>query len=561
MARPDVNFQIMDFEQAKQIRSPHENDWRLASAYCLPQHYGSWTTDGPVTLGNQQAALRRTVFDSTGQRSLPKYMAILERLATPIGSKYHTLESDNPALNKSYRVRTFFGALNDLVFKRRYGPRANFRASSNEVYASMGTYGTAPLYIGPRIPNALSRQPSMLYKACSLRNIYIMVNAQGEVYKVFRRYWLNLHSFEQEFPNVELPRTLALEKQKPQPNQQMYVECVHIVQPQPDFDPEAWDQRRMPFVSYHVCITDKQYIDAAEGGYRSMPYVTPRTFTMPEDAYGFAPAVAAIASMGGASTVKKAYLKQGNLAAEPAILAADDGVLNGTVDIRPAAINYGGIDRMGRKLIDTLQPGRWDINEHILEGEQSDIEDSFFVTLFQILTETPEMTATEVLERVAEKAALLSPTMGRLQTEFLGPTIERELNVFDELGWLGHGDLVMPPELIEAAGEYQIQYTSPMAKSQYAEEVSGFARAVEFALSIVEATQDPSHLDHFEFDTAIPEMADKTAVPTRWMASPEQLSAKREQRGQQQQTQQMIEAAPAVTGALKAVNDMNRPKA
>ena len=35
------------------------------------------------------------------------------------------------------------------------------------------------------------------------------------------------------------------------------------------------------------------------------------------------------------------------------------------------------------------------------------INDAFLVTLFQILTETPEMTATEVIERTREKGALL----------------------------------------------------------------------------------------------------------------------------------------------------------
>lgn len=555
MARTDVRDILRDYEVAKQTRSPHEDDWRLASAYCLPQHYGAWTLDGPVGPNQQHRMLRRTVFDSTGVRSLPKYMAILERLVTPQGTKYHVLESDNSALNKSWRVRNYFDALNALMFKRRYAPRAGFRTASNEVFASLGAYGTGPTFVGKRIPNALSRTPSILYRSLRLRDIFILVNAQNEVYKVFRRYFVNVPQFKQEHPGQPLPPTLAMEDKGGTPNVNKYVEMIHVVEPQLEFDPEAWDARRLPFVSRYVCVTDGTYVGDDEG-YASFPYIVPRTFTMPGDAYGFGPAVQAIASMGGASTVKKAYLQQGNLAAVPAILAADDGILNGTVDIRPGHVNYGAIDRQGRKLVQTLEPGRWDINEHILEGEQHDVEDSFFVTLFQILTETPEMTATEVLERVAEKAALLSPTMGRLQTEFMGPLIEREIAVFNELGWLPD----MPPELVEANGEYEVQYTSPMAKGMYAEEISGFVRAVEFALGIVEATQDPSHLDHFDFDTAIPEMADKTAVPTRWMLSPDKLAEKRDQRGQQQDTQQLIDAAPAITGAVKTLSDMRKPR-
>jgi hypothetical protein len=258
--------------------------------------------------------------------------------------------------------------------------------------------------------------------------------------------------------------------------------------------------------------------------------------------------------MGGASTIKKSHLKQGNLAAEPVILAYDEGVLNGNVDLRPGHINYGGVDRQGRKLVQTLDGGRWDINEVLLQGEQHDVEDGFLVTLFQILVDTPEMTATEVLERVAEKAALLSPTMGRLQGEDLGPTTEREIDVLDEMGRLPE----MPPELIEARGEYEVQYTSPLAKGQYAEEVKAFIQACEFALGLVEATQDPSHLDHFNFDVALPEIADKTAVPTRWMTDPAMLEAKRQQRGEQQQTQQLVEAAPAMASVAKTAVDIQQ---
>lgn len=560
MPKQSVNDCIMQYEQAKQIRQPHENDWRLASAYCLQQHYGQWMTDGPsFSQGNTTAAaLRRTVFDSTGMRSLPKYMAILERLLTPAGSRYQILAASNMNLMKNYRVRQYFDLLNDTLFKWRNNPRANFRAASNEVYASMGAYGTGPIFVGRRIPNAISRAPSLIYKACPLKDIFILVNDQGEVYRVFRRYYLNLPGFLQAFPNVALPRTLALEASKTGgPNLSTYCEFFQDVCPQEDFDPEAWDERRMPFVSRNVCVTDKQYVDAVDKGYKSMPFLTPRTFTVSGDPYGFGPAVNAIASMGGASAVKKAYLQQGNLAAQPAILAADDGVINGTVTIKPGHVNYGAIDRQGRKLMGTLEPGRWDINAELLKEEQSDVEDSFFVTLFQILQDRPEMTATEVLEHVADRASLLSPTMGRGQTEFLGPMTERDIDVLDELGVLPP----MPPELVEAAGQYEVQYTSPMAKGLYAEEVSGFSRAVEFALGITEATQDPSHLDHFNFDVAIPEMADKTAVPTRWMASPEMLEEKRQSRQQQQDTQQAIEAAPAAAQVMNAASKAKQVQA
>jgi hypothetical protein len=287
-----------------------------------------------------------------------------------------------------------------------------------------------------------------------------------------------------------------------------------------------------------------------------MPYRIPRTATIAGNPYGISPAVSVLAALGGASTVKKTYLKQGNKAVDPVLLAYDDGVLNGEVDLRPGAVNYGGVDKQGRPLIQPLATGNFRVAETLLADERRDIEDSFFVTLFQILNDTPEMTATEVMERVAEKASLLSPTMGRLQSEFLGPCIEREIDMLDELGMLPE----MPPELIEAKGEYEVVYTSPLAKGQYAEEVSGFMRAVEMALGVANATQDPSHLDHFDFDTAIPEISDYMAVPARWTNDPKKIEAKRENRNAQAQQAELLKNAPALASAAQTAASMGQPK-
>src|SRR4029077_1707786 len=105
----------------------------------------------------------------------------------------------------------------------------------------------------------------------------------------------------------------------------------------------------------------------------------------------------------------------------------------------------------------------------MMAEERTLIGDAFLVTLFQILTETPQMTATEVIERTNEKGILLAPTVGRQQSEYLGPMIERELDVLGAQGLLPP----MPPRLKEAKGEYQVVYTSPFSRAMRAQEAAG----------------------------------------------------------------------------------------
>jgi len=158
------------------------------------------------------------------------------------------------------------------------------------------------------------------------------------------------------------------------------------------------------------------------------------------------------------------------------------------------------------------------------------------------------MTATEVMERAREKGALLSPTMGRSQTEYLGPLIERELDVLAQQGLLPE----MPEELIEAGTEFDTIYDSPLSRAQRAEEATGLMRLMEWASAHVQITGDPSPLDWVDWDAALPELADISAVPFRWMRNMKGVEELRASRAQQQQMQTMIEAAPAAAGLVKA---------
>ncbi len=184
----------------------------------------------------------------------------------------------------------------------------------------------------------------------------------------------------------------------------------------------------------------------------------------------------------------------------------------------------------------------------MMDDEKSVIDDAFLVSLFEILIETPRMTAAQVLERLKEKSILLSPGVSRMQSEMLGGMIERELDVA-----IRNGKIEPPPDvLIEARDEFEVEYDSPLARVMRSEEAAGFARWMEQLLGAAQITQDPSPLDHVNWDVAAPELADIHAVPQRWLASAEEIGQKREGRQTQQAVQTAIEAGPSVAGLLKA---------
>jgi hypothetical protein len=531
------------FEEAEHIRRPYEQDWRDLAAHALPRDYREWIA-GPSMMtnsGSMQDA-RRVAFDSTAARALSMFVAICERLATPRTQKWHMLQPSLPELRRQRAVKEYFDQANRVLWDERYKPAAAFSTAQSNAYQSLGLYGNGPKFITKRRKTAIVPKPGLHYIPVRMSSMYVLQDEDFEVNYFFRLLKLNARQAARKFGFDNLPVRVRAELAKEgNRSEQTLFEFVHAVMPADDYDPEALDRRRLPWMGCYVAKTEKESVGEPVG-YLSRPYVFARTFTSAEEPYGVSPGMQAYPSIMTASQIKKTMLKQGQKAVEPSYLAYDDGIISGPVDMRPNKITYGGLNAQGEELIKPVKVGDFRVAEVLLQDERKDIISAFYADLFEKLMEDPNLTATQVVNIVADRAAILSPLMGKLQSEDAGPTIERELVVLQELGLLPE----MPPELVEAQGEYTIEFTSPAAKAERAEEVAGFQRTVEFAMGVAQATGDSRPLRRFNFDAAIPEIAETQAVPQRWMKSDEQLDAEEEAEQGQQETQQLIDTAPAL---------------
>jgi hypothetical protein len=247
---------------------------------------------------------------------------------------------------------------------------------------------------------------------------------------------------------------------------------------------------------------------------------------------------------------KSTVLKQGHRAADPVLLTADDGLLDG-LDITPGAMNPGGMDENGRPTVGVLPTGNYQIGIDMMDKEREAINAAFLVHLFQILTETPRMTATEVLERTREKGILLAPTVGRQQSEYLGPMIEREIDILIDMNMLPP----MPDKLVEANGAFTIKYNSPLSRAMRAEEAAGVVRVVENILPIIQVTQDPAPLDNFDLDVITRELSDIQAVPEHWMKSMEEVEEIRQGRAEEAERAAQAAEAPGQAALQQAENN------
>jgi hypothetical protein len=532
-----------DFQRLSSNRGNFESHWQEIAERIYPSHSTMFQSRGQATQGEKR---NNQVYDSTAALALKRFAAILDSLLTPRNQTWHRLHVDNKELARDRDVQMYFEETTRLLFKYRYAAQANFSSQNQQNYLSLGAYGTGSMFTDALI-NA--RGGGLRYRAVHLSEIYFKENHQGIVDTAIRKFKMTARQLAQKYQD-KIPEKVR-EALKVNPDKEF--EVLHCVKPNDQMDPTRKDHRGMAFSSYYVLCDGAQVLQV--GGYNSFPYAVPRYEQSPNEIYGRSPAMDVLPAIKTLNEQKKTMLKQGHRAADPVLLAHDDGVLDG-VSLKPGAVNYGGVSADGRLLVQTLPTGNFQIGKDMMDQERQVINDAFLVNLFQILTESPQMTATEVVERAREKGILIAPTVGRQETEYLGPMIEREIDVLSQQGLLPQ----MPDVLREAKGEYQIVHDSPLSRAQRMEEAAGVMRTIEHALTIVNATQNPEPLDFFDWDTIVPELSTINGAPARFMRSVENVAQIRQRRAEQLQIEQSIQAGPAEAAMMKAEAVANKGK-
>lgn len=482
----------------------------------------------------------RKVFDATAALSLEKFAAMLESFLTPRASIWHRLKTTLDELNEDQDVKEWFDTLNQILFDGRSAPRANYYSQMHEIYKSLGAFGDGCMFVDAH-PDGGVR-----YQGRAISRVWIDVNPEGIVDTAFYKYPLSHKAAFQKWGKLIPPKVQTGLAEKPFEE----MEYLHVVLPRLEVDPFRIDSGGMRWESFDISMEEKIIID--EGGYHEFPYLYSRYTVNPAERYGRSPLMLVHPANLTLQEMEKTHLRAGHKVADPPLLLHDDGILGGgsaAVILRPGGLNWGGLNSQGKEMIKPLHTGaRLDITEGMMDKKRQAINEALSVSLFQILEENPgEMTATEVLERAREKGILLGPLVGRQQSELLGPQVEREINILVRQGRVPP----MPDALLEADGEYKIEYESQATSLQKSEVILAMQQAVDSVRPFAEI--DPSAYDIFKPHAIGRLAAEALNVPQKALRSDDELEELREAAQQQAQEAALAEQAPQVAGALKDV--------
>jgi Bacteriophage head to tail connecting protein len=522
---------LREQEQLQSQRSTWEAHWREISELVRPsQNFFVQQVRTPGDKRNQK------IFDDTAQLALPKFAAAVISMAFPATQQYQKLTCSDAKVAKSAGVQRWFEEVTDIIFHVRYSPHANFQSQTGEVVLDMGAFGTGILFIDD-VPGIGIR-----YKSFPLSETYITEDAWGRINRLHRKFELTAAQAVTMFDRSRLSEGVTGAAEHAPQTKFWFMHCV--------YENNAYDARQVlhpvngkRWASTYIEIATRKVID--EGGYRTFPFAVMRYETGPREVYGRSPAMKVLPTIKTLNEQEKTMLRAGQRVLDPPIMLTDDAALS-AFDLRAGALNHGYLDSNGRPLAMPFNSGaKVEFGFEAMEQKRQAINDAFLVTLFRILVDEPQITATEAMLRAQEKGQLLAPTMGRAQAELLGPITERELDILAMNGALPP----MPDELVAIGGQYKVEYQSPLNQAQRAGVGVSILNSLQALAPL--AQLDSSVMDVVDTHTAARELLEANGFPASAMRDEKEATALSEQRAQAAQMQQLLAAAPVAAGAAK----------
>lgn len=503
------------FEALKDKRKPWEKEWEDISKFLDPKRETLFSTKEKVKVG-------KYIYDGT---PISAHKLLVEGLMGYLISPslaWFRLRLVDREIEEQPGVKLWL----QEVEKEFYSlfRRSNFYGQIYSLLDIGSSFGTATMYFEKVGPGG-----ELSFNTLHPMEAYISTDARDKPNAVFRVFKMRLRVLAEEFPEaVEEDKELQnMIENEPEEK----IEILHAVFPRKERVVGIDINTNLPWASYYILL-DKNKI-LRESGYRYFPYVVWWWEKNRYEDYGRSPAWEALADIKALNQMGKTLLKAGNLAVEPPINAPER--MKGMIRLKPNGINY--IESPDDRIEPINLLGNYPIGVDREEKKQEAIKKHFRVEFFLMLANaTRRMTATEIIERQGEKAALLEAPITRLSTDVLNPIFDR---IF-EIEWQA-GRIPKPPAGLEGK-EIEIDYIGPLAQAQRRLfRTQGTDRFLERAIPIIQL--NPNVADNIDWDELIREYAEADNVPQKILNPKDKVAELRRLKEEVSRMQAMLQIA------------------
>lgn len=520
------------YEALKSQRKTIEQTWQMINDFMMPfrsEFFSEIRSEHSVEWREN-----RFIYDSTAVMALQTLASSLHGSLTSPSINWFNIKFREEELNDNMETRVWLEESSKIVYQALQD--SNFNVEVNEAYIDLVGYGTA---FPVEEFEVIDGRVELRFQTVPVEQAYFEEDFNDQVETFYRLLRLTAVQIVSKFgDNVPDKIKKMVESLESIDSKHDVIFCIFKRKGKPEAGVLAGTERP---VGFKYIMAESGDLLGEEGGYYEMPVFAPRWRKATGSKYGYSPAFIALPDVLTLNTLVELILKANGKVVDPAVLVTERGLLS-DVDLES-----GGLTVL--RTLDDMKPyesgARFDVSNLAKNDLRESIKSIFYTDQLE-LRQSANMTATEVQVRYEMMQRLLGPTLGRLQTDFLNPLINRTFKILLREGMLPE----MPEILLESGGTTEIDYVGPLSRAQKSDVATSVERWIGNLINMAEA--EPEVLDIPNFDGIAKGLADMYAVPASMRSSKEQIATKREERKQQQAQMAQAQQAQMEGDAMKA---------
>jgi len=535
--------------------------YRDLNDYILPTRARFFLSD--VNRGDRR---NLKILDSTGTTAARTLRAGMMSGVTSPARRWFKLETPDPILNRMPRVKTWLYDVAEIM--NRSFLKSNYYQTKPLVYGDLGTFATAAYSMVKDYQNIIHTQ------SFPIGSYRIAKDFRGKVNVFCREFRMTIAQLIEEFGEID-DRTGKpdwsrfsdyVKNQYDSGHYQTWVDVVHMIKPNDEFNPHALDSKYKRFSecyyergwsssqSGNYMADAKEDVYLSEKGYDYFPILAPRWEVTGEDVYGTdCPGMTAIGDIKQLQWGEKRIAQAIDKIINPP-MKGPAGMRNVKSSILPGDMTYYD-EREGQRGFTPV----YQIDPRIQEMEMKQgqvrqrIDEAYYKDMFLMMANSDrrDITAREIDERHEEKLLALGPVMEQINQDDLDPSIDISFQIHMELN-------LLPPPPEELHGQkLSVEYISIMAQAQKMIGIGGLERYAQFAGQLV--VPYPASSKKTNINKLLDAYGDMVSLPPGVVRSDEEVQEMEAMEAQAVQSQQrmamMSEGAKAANQLANAPTD------
>lgn len=530
MARGPANHYERRLRALKNERSTWEPDWKDVSSFVDP--YGTRFPNEKVNDGRRKD---QKILNNTATLSLRNLRSGLMGGLTNPAQPWFSLSLTDAGRTRPKQIKAWLEQCTDVM--KSVFAQSNTYGALHTAYGQLGAYGVAAVLVDES--DDLAKPPIRL-TPFPIGQFYLATNSEGKVDCCYREFDMTVRQLVERFGLGNLREcTRRFYEQK---NFDKWIKVIHVIEPRKERDPEGKTTKDMPFASVYFEKGGSEGEYLQESGYKEFPVLCPRWDAIGEDVYGRSPAMISIGDIKALQVMELRKAEaEAKLVNPPMVLMGE--IIGQRVGLSPGYVNRvpTSTGESGFKPVYEINPRLQELIADIQSVEER-IKRAFFEDLFLMVAQLDNVrTATEIVERKAEKLLMLGPVIQSLEQELLDPLIKRTFRILFEQGKFDE----LPSGIELSENSLMVAYESPLAASQKAQSVGHIEAFMNLVGPIINMSQDT--LLRVNFEELVKEIAYKTGVTVNAVRDDAEVQRLKEQQAQaaaaQQQGEQAMQAA------------------